>query len=380
MTRPAAPLAGITVLDFSTLLPGPMATLLLAEAGADVIKIERPGTGDEMRTFEPKMDGGSINFALLNRGKRSVATDLKDPECRDAVLRLVEGADVLVEQFRPGVMDRLGLGYDRLKVVNPRLVYCAITGYGQTGPRANEAGHDLNYIARTGLLKLAADDNGAPVVPPALIADIAGGTYPAVMNILLALRTRDLTGEGCKLDIAMSDGLFTFMYWAMGAGHAKDRWPIPGGELVTGGSPRYRVYRTADDRFVAAAPLEQRFWDNFCELIELPERLRDDAIDPKATIAAVAERIATRTGDEWERAFEGRDVCACVAASLEDAVNDEHFVQRGLFDATVRLHDTTLPAVPVPIAPAFRGAGSERSYPALNADGKVLGLDSKDGT
>lgn len=378
MTRATAPLAGVTVLDFSTLLPGPMATLLLAEAGADVIKIERPGIGDEMRGYPPRLGPDSVNFALLNRAKRSVAVDLKDPAGRDAIIELVKTADVLVEQFRPGVMDRLGLGYEQLKAVNPRLVYCAITGYGQEGPRANEAGHDLNYIARTGLLNLAADENGTPVVPPALIADIAGGTYPAVMNILLALRTCDATGEGCKLDIAMSDGMFTFMYWAIGAGHATGHWPRPGGELVTGGSPRYRVYRTSDDRFVAAAPIEQRFWENFCELIELPQVLRDDTKDSQATTDAVATRIATRSGEQWERAFEGNDVCCCVATNLEDALKDEHFVQRGLFDATVRVGNAALPAIPVPIAPALRGTETECSYPTLGADGEALGFGPND--
>src|SRR5512134_2665463 len=224
------PLEGIRVLDFSTLLPGPLATLMLAEAGAEVIKIERPGSGDEMRSYTPRVGPDSVNFALLNRGKRSIAIDLKNE--KEKILPLLREADVLVEQFRPGVMERLGLGFDALKELNPRLVYCAITGYGQHGPRSQVAAHDLNYLAESGLLSL-----GAPVVPPALIADIAGGAYPAVMNILLALRQRERDGRGCKLDISMSDNLFTFLYWALGDGQEGGKWPGSGDALVTGGSP-----------------------------------------------------------------------------------------------------------------------------------------------
>jgi crotonobetainyl-CoA:carnitine CoA-transferase CaiB-like acyl-CoA transferase len=192
------PLSDVRVLDFSTLLPGPLATLLLAEAGADVIKIERPGRGDEMRSYQPKFGADSVNFALLNRGKRSIAIDLKDPAAVEKLKPLLESADVVVEQFRPGVMDRLGLGYDALSKLNARIIYCAITGYGQHGPRADVAAHDLNYIADAGMLALAAGSDGAPVPPPALIADIGGGTYPAVINILLALARTRPHGQGLQ--------------------------------------------------------------------------------------------------------------------------------------------------------------------------------------
>jgi alpha-methylacyl-CoA racemase len=190
------PLAGIKVVDFSALLPGPLASLILAAAGAEVVKIERPG-GDELRGYEPRFGAAGAGFALLNRGKRSIAIDLKENDARARLLPLLRSADVLIEQFRPGVMERLGLGHAALAAVNPRLIYCSITGYGQSGPKAQAAAHDLNYLAETGLLHLAAGADGAPVVPPALIADIAGGSYPAVLNILLALRERDASGRGC---------------------------------------------------------------------------------------------------------------------------------------------------------------------------------------
>jgi len=368
------PLSGIRVIDFSTLLPGPMASLMLAEAGAEVIKIERPGRGDEMRGYEPKLGADSVNFALLNRGKRSIAVDLKDEAARSSLISLIARADVLIEQFRPGVMDRLGLGYETLAATNPRLVYCSITGYGQDGPKAGVAAHDLNYIAETGLLHLSAGSDGAPVIPPALIADIAGGSYPAVVNILLALQQRERTGRGAKLDVAMCDGLFTFMYWALGNGLAAGQWPRPGRELVTGGSPRYQIYRTADDRFLAAAPLEQRFWDRFCELIGLEEHLRDDARDPEATKTRIAELIRARNASDWQTVFRGEDVCCDVVTSLQDAIEDPHFRARGLFAHEVRAGERAIPAVPVPLDPAFR-ADEARGYPPLGEANDLLGSD-----
>lgn len=366
------PLAGIKVLDFSTLLPGPLATLILAEAGAEVIKIERPGRGDEMRSYEPKFGTDSVNFAMLNRGKQSLALDLKDAKVHEQLLPLIKQADVVVEQFRPGVMDRLGLGYDALSAINPRIIYCAITGYGQTGPRAEVAAHDINYVAESGMLSLAAGEDGAPIVPPALIADIGGGTYPAVINILLALRARDTSGRGCKLDIAMGDNLFTFLYWAMGNGLAAGEWPKPGGELVTGGSPRFFVYRTRDDRFIAAAPLEQKFWENFCDAIQLDTNFRDDAKDAAATKHAVAQRLREKTAAEWQAIFAGKDLCCCVVATMQEALNDAHFKARGLFNRTVTADGKSVTALPVPVADVFRNVQSAAGYPALGGDNKIL--------
>lgn len=366
------PLAGVCVLDFSTLLPGPLATLLLAEAGAEIIKIERPGSGDEMRSYEPRFGQSSVNFALLNRGKRSVAIDLKAPDAVARLRPLVERADVVVEQFRPGVMDRLGLGYDAMAAINSRIVYCAITGYGQSGPKAQVAAHDLNYVAEAGLLGLAAGADGAPVVPPALIADIAGGSYPAMINILLALRERDATGRGRKLDVAMADNLFSFMYWALGNGLAAGAWPRPGGELVSGGSPRYQIYRTKDGRFLAAAPLEQKFWDNFCDVVGLAQPWRDDARDPAGTRAAVAHCVAERTSAQWRAAFSGRDVCCSIVATVEEALADAHFQARRLFARELGADGSAIAALPVPIDAAFRGTAAALGYPALGADNELI--------
>ena len=356
----AGPLSGVKVLDFSTLLPGPMATLFLAEAGAEVIKVERPGTGEDMRHYQPFWGGESINFSMLNRGKKSVTADLKDPAGRESLRPLIESADVLVEQFRPGVMQRLQLDYATLSQVNPKLIYCSISGFGQSGPKRDRAGHDINYIGDAGLLSLSLGTPDAPVIPPALIADIAGGSYPAVLNILLALRERDRTGQGAYLDIAMTDGVLPFMYWAIGNGAGADKWPESGAELVTGGSPRYRLYATADKRFVAAGPLEDKFWAAFTEAIGLEAEFRDDSKDPGATTRRVAEIIASRDAAHWEPLLRKADCCCTIAKTVREAMEDDQFRHRGVFEAKLVNEDgDALPATPMPIVPSLRAHGDD---------------------
>lgn len=357
------PLSGILVLDFTTLLPGPLATLMLAEAGAEVIKIERPG-GEELRRHPPYVDGESAVYALLNRGKKSIVLDLKAPDARARLAPLLGRCDVVVEQFRPGVMARLELGYEAVKAANPRAVYCAVTGYGQHGPRRNESGHDLNYIAATGLLSLSPGPPDRPTVPPALIADIGGGAMPAVLNILLGLRRRDATGEGCFIDIAMADAMFTFAWHALASGFAEHRFPAPGAARLTGGSPRYQLYPTSDGKLVACAALEQKFWFAFCTAIGLADPLADDGVDPAATMAAVAGLIASRTAQEWESVFAAADCCVTIVRDLEHAVRDPHFVARGLFThELITAKGTVVPALPLPIDRGFREA--PRTMPTL---------------
>ena len=348
------PLEGCLVLDFSTLLPGPLATLILAEAGAEVIKIERPA-GDEMRAWEPKWGSQSLNFALLNRGKKSVVIDLKDAAQREQLKPLLVRADVLVEQFRPGVMTRLGLDYASVSQDHPRVIYCSITGYGQTGPRRDVAAHDVNYIAESGLLSLSMGPPSHPVLPPALIADIAGGSYPAVMNILLALRERERTGRGRYLDVSMSDNLFTLTYWAVGRGFATGEWPGNGDDVVTGGSPRYHLYPTRDGRMLAVGAIEQRFWDTFCDVVGLGPELRNDSRDPAATIARLRDIIAHESAATWTSRIAGRDCCCSIVATVEEASRDDHFIARGLFQHTLRDDEgRSIPAMHVPIDRGFR--------------------------
>src|SRR5262245_14480187 len=372
------PLSGLLVLDFSALLPGPLATLLLAEAGAEVIKLERPG-GDDMRAYEPRFDGQGAMFALLNRGKKSVVLDLKEGSDQERLKPLLSRADILVEQFRPGVMDRLGLGYDAVRALNPRIIYCSITGYGQSGPRAGEAGHDLNYIGNTGLLALQPGPPDRPGVPPALVADIGGGSLPAVINILLALRERELTGKGCHIDIAMTDAMFTFAAHALAMGFAGGEFPPPGGSRLTGGSPRYQLYVTADGKLVACGALEQRFWLAFCDAIGLAAEFVDDQRDPAATKAAIAAIMAGRSADAWRPILAKADCCATIVASLEESVRDPHFAARGLFGHHVAgPSGATMPALPVPIAPEFRAAaGSVKPAPKLGADAPATPAETK---
>jgi len=367
---PAPPLAGIRVLDFSSLLPGPLATLLLAEAGAEVLQVERPPRGDEMRSYAPRLGDSSANYALLNRGKTSAAADLKDPATVERLLGLGAQVDVVVEQFRPGVMDRLGLGYAAFRAVNPAVVYCSITGYGQSGPAAARAGHDLNYLAESGLLGAVVDDQGDPHLPPTVIADIAGGTYPAVVNILLALIRRATTGEGAHLDIGMTPNLSTLAYGYLATHAGSGRWPEPGRDLLTGGSPRYRVYRTADGRHVAAAPLEERFWQRFAELVGLPEQLRDDAGREDDVIAAVAERIAAHPAEHWRGLFDGEDVCCCVVATFEEAAAAQTLRTESAHRVTGAGFDVA--ALPVPVVDALRREPAGLGYPDVRTGPEAL--------
>ena len=240
-------------------------------------------------------------------------------------------------------------------------------GYGQSGARVDEAGHDINYIGNTGLLDLQPGPADAPVVPPMLVADIAGGSFPAVINILLALRARDQSGQGCHLDIAMSDAMFTFAWYALALGAATGKFPKPGELMLVGGSPRYRLYPAKDGRLVACGAIEQKFWLAFCKAIELPAELVNDFRDPQASREAVARLIAARTSNEWRPIFAAADCCTTIVVPLEDAMRDPHFVARGLFDHKVEsASGKTMPALPLPIAPEFRDKPGAKKAPKLD--------------
>lgn len=348
------PLDDLLVLDFSTLLPGPLASLFLAEAGARVIKLERSG-GEDMRQFPPRFGETSAPFAVLNRGKESVEIDLKSKDALSLLTPLIEQADILIEQFRPGVMARLGFGYDTLQALNPRLIYCSISGYGQTGPRAQEAGHDINYQAIGGLLGQSLERGQTPPLPPALVADIGGGTMPAVLNILMALRQRERTGQGCHLDIAMSDAMPAFAWYGLAQGQAAGRYPAGGEGLLTGASPRYGLYATGDGWFLAVGALEPKFWEIFCCAIDLDASLRDDCRDPQATKAAIAAIIAGRPARHWRDLLEPLDCCCTVVRTLEEAAADPHMTARGLFEAQAEEPGgRRIVSTPLPLAPVFR--------------------------
>lgn len=359
------PLSGIRVLDFSTLLPGPLASLILSEAGAEVVKLERPGTGEDMRHYPPDWDGRSATFALLNSGKTCLELDLKSDKAADRLKPMIEQSDILIEQFRPGVMERLGLSYDNLKTVNPGLVYCSITGYGQSGDRALRAGHDLNYMSESGILSLAAGGTNPAAVPPVLAADIAGGTYPAVMNILLALRQRDQTGQGCHIDISMTDNLFPFAFWALGHGLVNDEWPQPGKGLLAGGSARYHLYRASCGAIIAVAALEDRFWAAFCKAVGFEDTGGSDG----DMITQIGGIISSRPASHWEPILSQADCCCNVVRPLEDALRDQALRERGLFDYSIKsASGASMMALPLPVAPQFRKPPEEpRSFPDLKS-------------
>ena len=332
-------LAGIRVLDLTRLLPGGFCTLLLADFGADVIKVEDMGAGDYARADPP-------SFAALNRGKRSIQLDLKSGSGREAFLRLARDADVVIESFRPGVMDRLGVGWDVLREVNPALVYCAITGYGQDGPLSARAGHDLNYLARTGVLALSGDADGPPVQASAQIADVAGGALMAAFGILAALRT----GQGQFVDISMADGALAMLAMPAAqllAGGAPPRR----GEIVLGGRLLcYRPYPCADG-WVSMGALEPKFWAAFCRGIERPDLVEHQFDAPGTEAHAEVEAIfAGRTRAEWEAFNAEHDCCVEPVLELDEALADEHVRARGMVAGSllgnpIRLSET--PADPL---------------------------------
>jgi crotonobetainyl-CoA:carnitine CoA-transferase CaiB-like acyl-CoA transferase len=364
------------VLDFSTLLPGPMATLMLSEAGAEVIKFARPGAGEDARQTELKIDGESIGFAVLNHGKRSVAIDLRTRGAVERLRPLIEKADVLVEQFRPGVMDRLGLGYEAVRKINPGLIYCSITGYGQTGPKASAAGHDLNYVGDAGILSLSRGTDDQPTAPFGLVADIGGGTYPAVMNILLALIARQASGQGTHLDIAMSEGAFAFAYWAhaegviagqsiKSSGQTPDGWPGPG-----------RLYTAVGGRKIAVGALEGKFWQSFCDVVGLPVALCDDWSDPNAFAAEVTRLLREQPSTHWEPLLAAADCCCSVVKTPAEVARDPHFKARDVFGRTVKISGRDAPALPLPIAPEFRSSGNSGGVAAtLGEENTRHGVD-----
>src|SRR6266571_497237 len=329
------PLSGIRVLDLSRLLPGAYASQMLADFGADVIKVEEPGSGDYGRLMPPYSPGGtSLYFLAINRNKRSITLNLKSDEGREIFLRMVRQADVLLESFRPGVLERLGLGYERLKEVNPGLIYCAISGYGQDGPYRLRAGHDLNYAGYAGLLHYNRGPHGEPAMPATQLGDLAGGSYMAIIGILTALMGRAQTGEGRMIDVSMTEGvmsllpLFTTTYFNTGQA------PQPGRSPLDGGLPCYNIYETKDGKHVTLAALEYKFWHTFCTRIGHLELLpfhmpvgpgeRERAMDMLRAI------FKTKTRDEWLAELAGIDACVGPVYSIDEALSDPHAQARGV--------------------------------------------------
>ncbi|HEY4055126.1 MAG TPA: CoA transferase [Kofleriaceae bacterium] len=304
-------LHGVRVLDLSRLLPGPFLTMILADLGADVVKIEDPKLGDYLRGFPPQKGGMSGRFLAVNRGKRSCALDLKEPAQRDAFLTMVERADVIVESFRPGVLDKLGLGYAALSARNPGIVVCSISGFGQTGPYAHRAGHDLNYIALAGVLAMGGERDGAPMLPGAQIADLAGGALWSATGILAALLQKSRTGKGVHLDISMTEGALALLAAELGNADCGTK-PTRGRDELNGGLAGYGVYATSDGRYLAVGALEPKFWLALNGALGRKQDVSEiigDAASHAKTRAELGAIFLTKTGAEWMQILEKVDCC-----------------------------------------------------------------------
>lgn len=332
MMQRQKPLAGIRVLDLTRLLPGPVATLHLADLGADVIKIEDPLVGDYARTMGKGTGEDSAYFRMINRNKRGLRLDLKQPEGVDVFLRLARDADVVVESFRPGVADKLGIGYEAVRAVNPRIAYCSISGYGQDGPYRHLAGHDLNYLGYAGILDQIGPAGGDPAIPNFQIADLLGGALTAAMGILAAVVEAQRTGQGRHVDVSMTESVLAHAYFAMLRVNDTGRSAPRGTDLLSGGLPCYSVYGTADGRHMAVGALEPKFWKTCCETLGRPDLIARhwvsgaEAAELKAELAAI---FATRTRDEWAALFADADCCVTPVLSLEEALVDEQARARG---------------------------------------------------
>ncbi|TAL59147.1 MAG: CoA transferase [Bacteroidetes bacterium] len=320
------PLRTIKILDLTRLLPGPMCTLHLADMGADVTKIEEPVTGDYARSIPPMQRANSSFFLAVNRNKRSVTLDLTKPEGKKIFLKLSETADVIIESFRPGVVSKLGIDYDTVKNINSKIIYCSITGYGQTGPYRDKAGHDINYCSYTGVIKQV--KNGEkPSIPNFQIADIAGGSLNAAMAILAALVYQKTTGKGQYMDISMMDGVLAHSATAL------VNLSYPDADMLTGGLPCYTIYETADSGFIALGALEFKFWKLFCETIKRNELISSHLVfgkDAEKIYEKVAEIFRANTLAYWIELFKEVDCCISPVLSFKESLKNEQVVARNM--------------------------------------------------
>jgi crotonobetainyl-CoA:carnitine CoA-transferase CaiB-like acyl-CoA transferase len=368
----AGPLAGLKVLDLTRLLPGPVCTLHLADLGAEVIKIEDPGAGDYARTMGLGAAPGedSFFFRLVNRNKRGLRLDLKQAAGVEVFLRLAREADVIVESFRPGVVDKLGVGYTAVKAVNPRIVYCAITGYGQDGPWRDRAGHDLNYLATSGVLDQIGAAGGPPAIPNLQIGDLLGGALTAAMGILAAVIGARATGEGRYVDVAMTDATFAHAYSPLLSVLARGKTLPRGTDDLSGGLPAYGLYRTQDGRFLAVAALEPKFWKVFCEAIGKPELIPFGLArgeDGERTRRELEALFARQPLAHWVALFEQVDCGVTPVLTFDEAMTHPQLKARGMLPEIDGLPQ---------FAPPLKMSGVEFALrmpaPKVGADGTAL--------
>jgi alpha-methylacyl-CoA racemase len=331
----SGPLEGVRVLDLSRLLPGGFCSLLLADYGADVLKVEDMGLGDYIRWAPPAVAGAapsarSALFLALNRNKRSIRIDLKQPDGRAALLDLVREHDVVLESFRPGVLDRLGAGYDAMRAANPKIVYCAITGYGQDGPLRDRAGHDMNYLGLVGLLGLTGECGGPPVQAAGQIADLGGGALMAAFGILAALRAAERTGQGQVVDVSMADGALSWLAMVAASMLAGGDEPTRGELELAGAIACYRPYACADG-WVTLGALERKFWAAWCRGVGREDLLDAQYAAPGSDAHAAIEAVfAARTRADWEAFAAEHECCLEPVLGLGEALSSELVRARGM--------------------------------------------------
>lgn len=305
-------LEGIKVLDLTRLLPGPVCSMMLADYGADVLKVEDTTQGDHMRWIAPFAKEEGLYYLAINRNKKSIKVNLKTPEGKEIFKKLVQQSDVVLESFRPGVMDRLGLGYTELSKINPRLVYCALSGFGQNGPNVNRVGHDINYLALGGLLGFNGPRGGAPTPPGVQIADLGAGTFMCVFGILTALLARNNTGKGQYVDVSMFDGVIFWLAMQI-TRHAKDgENPTPGMLTFTGKYPSYTVYETKDKKYISLGNVEFKFWENFCKAINREDLIKEHLPEGEKleeVLKTVQDIFKSKTRAEWEELLNDVETC-----------------------------------------------------------------------
>ncbi|MGB9825467.1 MAG: CaiB/BaiF CoA transferase family protein [Desulfofundulus sp.] len=353
----------VKVLDLTRLLPGPYATMILADLGAEVLKIEDPAMGDYMREMGPRLGSESVWFHAVNRNKKSMRLNLKVPRGREIFLRLVREYDVLIESFRPGVMERLGLGYDVLSAENPRLVFCSLSGYGQDGPYSRRPGHDINYMAIAGALGLTGHRAGPPVLPGVQVADLSGGLMAAV-GILAACVKSIMTGRGAYVDVALTDTVVSWMTlyltrYLAGAGE-----PHRGTEELNGGRVCYNVYATGDGRYISVGNLEARFWENFCHVAGRPDLLSLQYREDEEARHAVQEFFSSKTLSEIMELFGSVDTCIEPVLDVSEVPEHPQIKARNLF-VELPTGEGSITTVAQPFK--FRGVEAEADFPAPGA-------------
>ena len=317
-------LEGIRILDLSRLLPGPYCTMLLADFGAEVIKIEEPGRGDYARSFPPFLKDFGYWHLQLNRNKKSVVLDLKSDAGREAFLELAKTADVVVESYRPGVLKKLGIDYETVSKINPKIIYCALTGYGKNGPLAKQADHDIGYVSLAGITNMSGDAGGKPAIPGVLMADM-NSAMAAGMSILIALRHAQMTGQGQEIDISLYNVAMTLMPGAaslyFGSGFVAER----GNNWLTGMYANYNIYKTKDNRYVSVGCLEKKFWTNLCTALQRADLV--ELIDAEENHHYLKEQLAfefeKRTMTEWEAYLNGKDTCVTPVLNFAEACGAE---------------------------------------------------------